>query len=241
MKIDETYIEAFIKGQLTAEQHQSAQARYAAEPAFKQAVDEMRMLIHLARLSHATHVAEQVGAARQRHEVKPRASGRRIWYWAAAAAAIFVVVGVYWLQRRPSNQALYAEAFKPAEYRGITAGPSSRLPEAYRLYAQQYYKEATPLLAAIPIGTLEGDSAHFYLANCYMWQEQFDSAITELQALAIRNPETDYFGQDIRWYLALALLHEGLVEDAKRYLEVLVAQPHGSHRDAAQELLGKLE
>jgi hypothetical protein len=243
MEIDEVYIEAYLRGRLNAAAQLQADARYASDPGFKQAVEEMRLQMQLARLSHATHIAAQVGAARQRREAteRPR-SKRRVYYLSAAAAAVLLlVVGAYWWRQATTLQTLYADAFAPPSYLASTAGASGVTPEAYLRYERKDYEGAIPLLTAIPKGTAAGDSAQFYWAACKMEMGEFAPAIAALEGLEGRYPVSTTFGQDIRWYLALALMHEGHEVEAVRYLEVLQVQPRASHRRAVHDLLERLE
>jgi hypothetical protein len=140
MDFDENYIAQYIKGILPPQEMALADARCEKDLHFKAAVDEVRVLMELASLSHAMHVTERVKAARARHQAANRApKGLNPYFWAAAATAILLIGFGGYILLQPSTFERYYQAPVAA---GNFAGPNSADADAQKLYADGNYGAA---------------------------------------------------------------------------------------------------
>jgi tetratricopeptide (TPR) repeat protein len=165
---------------------------------------------------------------------------RRKWFWGLAAGLLLLgIVGGVWGLRRPFSGHVYDEVYAPPVIEGQMLGAGGQPAEGYRLYAQGAYHDALPKLLAVRSGDVAQDSAQFFAGICEMEMGQFPEAIQRLQALRARsgNEATTVLAKGIRWYLGLALWHEGEVDAALPFLRETADDAAAPQRAAARRVL----
>jgi hypothetical protein len=239
MEFDEQYIEDYIRRKLADEDMRQADARYSAEPAFAQAVDEMRLLMELAHLSREERMRAQVADAQARHLAQRSRPRKMPLLLAAATFLLLAVVGGIWVLRPPLGKRIYADEFRmPSSYEQ-TLGTQAQA--AYRKYDAGEYREALPLLRSIPVGDSAWDKAQFFIAASQLGADSSAAAITGFQGYLDRHIVGDRWYAEAQWYLALALLDVGRLPEAKTMLQALEKTALGSRRADARRVLERLE
>jgi tetratricopeptide (TPR) repeat protein len=237
MNDDEGYIERYVRAELTAMEMAAADARSAADPAFAQAVADMRLLMELAHRARDLRVDDAVRAARARQEAGGRATPAIVVWAVAAVVMLLAVVGVfYWLQ--PVDAMSYFEA--PPSTDAILGGGG--MEPAFQRYDAGDYEGALLLLGAIPrTDTADWEEAQYYGAASLMALGHGDLAIPMWEGFLQRNADRSTQYQEARWYLALCYADVGRKADALAILQEIDASVLATHRVQARELMADLE
>lgn len=159
---------------------------------------------------------------------------------------------------KADHEALFTRNFQPYE---VPTQYHDLLQAALEHYKNQEYNEA---IAAIDINALtssleelrpRGEQttaaeaeekqtifyAHYYKGLSYMTDGQGEKAIAQLQDAVKQSPDNDWKSK-AQWYLALAYLKAGRIEQAKKLLhQVANSKDAGLYRKKAQELARNLQ
>ena len=163
--------------------------------------------------------------------------------WLAIAAAVLLMVGLFWVYNQPSShEQLATRNFKP--YPNIELPAYRNQPTQKELYAQalqhyeaQQYEQSITLLKRLPAADLP-PAVHFYLGNAYFANQQFEEAVASFEAFQKQAKAYDL--EDLgQWYLALAYLRQGKTDPAKHLLETL-SKSDSVHGQQAAELVKQL-
>jgi len=142
--------------------------------------------------------------------------------WLALAASILVLISVStwaFLNSGNSPEKVFTSNFKPDPGLPTTMGTASDYEFYYGMvnYKRKEYAEAInrwePLYAANP----ENDTVVYFLGVANLAQGKARQAEKYLQM--IREKTESVFYEEIRYYLALSLLKENKIEEAKNVLE----------------------
>ena len=179
---------------------------------------------------------------------RPKASRKsplRWLTWASVAAAVIVLVIFAITQIAPVNNyqeqtdAYLAEYFPNnlEERKGTTEEEELRS-LARDAYGSGDFAQSAQLreqLTQLPQARVED---HFYLAVSYLYQDppQTQLAIQKLEQLESVGA---VYAREARWYLALALISDGQLEQAKNYLQIIV-DTNGWQESKAAQLLDLL-
>ena len=157
-----------------------------------------------------------------------------IYIMAAALALVLLIVGInYWQapHRKPEKWALsYATPITVPEIR--SQAPGNILNKAGVAFNKKEYATAIDLYKqALNIDSLKSDpDIHFYLGQAYLFTQQPDTAISQLQ-MAANYPE------EAEWYSALAKLYQGEIEVSRSAFEKISrVENHAFQKEAIQIL-----
>jgi len=154
----------------------------------------------------------------------------------AVAASVAILIGLgYWLisTQKPQNEKLFAEYFV-SDPGLITPMSATSNYEFYRGMVD--YKQGEYDLAIVRWNQLiaqdpENDTLNFYLGVSYLTLENHSKATSYLEK--VTGAKSSIFIPDVYYYLGLAALKQGNIEDAKAALKI-----NGSEK--ALELISKL-
>ncbi|MCB0635587.1 MAG: hypothetical protein KDC54_03165 [Lewinella sp.] len=219
-------------------------ARELTDPEATAAITGQLLRHHLdqdARRRWASELADEHGVRRGGSPAPLRR--RHIRRWAMAAAIALLGLAAWWVTT-PANTAYdqladqYLSA--PFDYTESRKGPLELFllqREASTAYINGDYATATQKWEELMQQTPVNESDHFYLGLCYLYQDQPEKALPQLEATTAFDHR--HYREEVNWYLALAHLQAGQVEAAKAYLEQIVAEKSWN-QDQASDLLRQL-
>lgn len=243
-------LEAYHNDRLTAEQRADLEQALRNDQEFRQAALEWLGLAAAEQTLREQKMAATLEQwASRQPPAQPLSAWSRLPLWSrvvilASLAGILWWLGRQWLSPAGSapdkrGQQIAADFFRPERVPGFTMGmpDSAAVSPARRAYAFKKYDEAIPLLKKEWEQAAPRDSALLlYLGCAYLATERPDEAITTLQIL-VDHPE---MGGKARWYLAIAELKAGRVDQARTLLLPLADDPGSAFQPDARALLDAL-
>lgn len=167
--------------------------------------------------------------------------------WAAAAALIVLALFSVWQYRAATvHERLFVEYFSaaPPNYLALrSAQPSNalegkaELQKALEFYRDGAYEASLPHFSLHLEAYPEDDQAYFLLANALLGARRSERAANLFRQLRGGTP-AGITAEDIRWYLALALIEQ---EDTAAALQLLQGLSASSYSEQALELRQALE
>ncbi len=163
----------------------------------------------------------------------------------AAIVLIIVLPFSYWIwtsQFAQNPEKLYIAHFEP--YQNIIAPvtrndkPSDALGKAMQFYDKGAYAEALPIFRELLVENPDDLSVQFYTALCYLSEGESPNAIHHLSKVEQKNDPV--WESPAHWYLALAYLRTGNIDQAKFHIDRLMAG-NSSYRQKAEALLSGIE
>lgn len=136
-----------------------------------------------------------------------------------AAAAVIISLGVFWFASQGSpSEKLFAKHFSPDPGLPTTMGSAQNFEfyDAMVNYKQGDYNKAIQKWEALRASKIKNDTLHYFLGVAHLANGNENEAIGRLKELFENN--TNSFKQETAYYLGLAYLKAGNVEDAKKYL-----------------------
>jgi tetratricopeptide (TPR) repeat protein len=193
--------------------------------------DQIRPIIH--SLRERIHQRIQESPVKQRHW--------RIYYRVAAVLLIAVSVLLYLFSQKPQHENLFEKYFKPyPNIISITRGENSemRLKQGLVEYEFGNYQEAIPIFEQVSRSEPQNATAQFYLGIAQLCLNQTDPAIAQLQRVISigENP----FVEPAQWYLGLAALKSGNLDQANAIFDNLRAESR-NYKQQSSELLNSLK
>ena len=157
---------------------------------------------------------------------------------------IVIALGVLAWQARESRREQGAKevarpAVIPAERYQLLArfAPPPPSTNAALRSAMDRYQKGDYRGAIAALKTLDSAEGHYYLGLCYLLANDPASGIRELRNVAAANDPS--LAENVRFYLAKALLGTGAIDAARKELENVVAL-HGNLEKQAQSLLAQI-
>ncbi|MBK6410721.1 MAG: tetratricopeptide repeat protein [Flavobacteriales bacterium] len=206
-------IEAFLLGTMSPEARYRFEQELLADVALRGEVELQRENTLAVELAGITRTLQ---AARGEHHGTGPASGGGNWttYLKYAAMVAVLILGAVWWSTRPTeNERLFAEYYVedpglPVPMSAVNDPVFQDAMVAYKLgdYAEARTKWGN-LLQAVP----GNDTLRFYIANAYVAEGDAKAAIPLFQAVA--DAPSSAFHDKARWYLVLAYLHEGRLNE----------------------------
>lgn len=234
-------VERYFDNELSPAEAQTLNERLKTDLEFRNIFDQERALIGSIRASglrrdllHLKEVEKEI----LRSGKAPRGS-IRMWYYAAAAIALFIVATVWLIPQRETPEELFQSYFVPVvnafetTKRGLSETPER--PAAYQYYDAQNFQMAADLFGEM----LEQNKAPELLllsANANLAIGNTDVARENLVVLIRDYDEMD---MPAKWYLSLCYLKQGDVAQARTVLEEL-ERTQVSYTTKAKELLKKV-
>lgn len=245
----------YLEGRLTDDEREEMEMESWMNPKLDQEIRTMRTLMEGIRLSGSKSSKEEKIAilhqyphpqalsdlAPKRRTLTPYITRRTIFYIAAIAAGLALLVSIFILNPAPSDpRQLYTAYFEVSPNVGVrnvrseTDRPATW--QAYQAYDQQNYELAATLFENNLENSNQRITDLYHLGNCYLMLERWEDAApaftTVVEADHLLSPEA-------KWYLALTHLQTG---DKARSQQLLTeVQSTTGHSKKAEKILKKLE
>jgi len=216
-------IDSYLLGQLNSDDLAEFKERMSLFPDFRAEVEKQKALMRgieeIGLKNSLDDFHEEIVIDPEKKWLTPG--------WLALAASVLILIGVSsWaiLNRGHSPDKVFAENFKPDPGLPTTMGKSSDYEFYYGMvsYKRKEYGDAIlrwePLYAANP----ENDTVVYFLGVANLANGNARQATKYLEMA--RTKTESVFYEDIQYYLALSLLKENRIEEAKQIIENSDAQ-----------------
>ncbi|MEL7250569.1 MAG: hypothetical protein AAFZ63_24475 [Bacteroidota bacterium] len=192
-------------------------------------------------------LASEQNFGRQENTQATKRISRRVFLWAASAAAV-ALIAVLLLFGPGSSPASYeqlADNYLSEEFyenreddsRGDQDVEQMNV-EATVAYNQKDFATAIARYETIIARGQGDDTHHFFLGLSYLYTAAYEEAIRNFLKVPELNPSSKFI-QEHRWFLALAYLKNMQVEECKSMLQAI--QPRNWKYQEAQELLKAID
>ncbi|MBL7995148.1 hypothetical protein JNM05_07220 [bacterium] len=175
------------------------------------------------------------------HRSAPALRGSKLAYYAAAALVLIAFSGFsYWMSHDPNRQ-LADEYLKPYSNTIPLSRSQSQetlLEEAMAAYDLEHYAVAEAKLSEFIAQNPDNLTAHLYCGISGLMSGDARESLTRLQKAA--NSQETRIADAAEWYLALANLKLGHINDAKTIL-VRVVNKNGYFTNSARSLLERID
>lgn len=218
-------IEQYILGKMDIEAQKAFEIELSNNQQLQDEVEEVRLQIQAIEEASFKDELDQIHASMSADgtQVVPMSSApvkRKANWWAIAAAFIGIVgLGIWFVNRAPSHEQLYAQYFKPDPGLVTPMGNTDNY-EFYRAmvdYKQEKYEAAFDRWNKIYPNKPNNDSLNYFMGMSLMALEKSDEAIPYLEKVS----ETDQsvFQNEMSFYLGLAELKNGNTDKAIEWLK----------------------
>lgn len=240
------WIDDYIFGTLSEQEHQLFQKRLEAEPELAEQVKIQQALKSgVEAFGRKTLKTELQGMHEEVVGLQPEPAKRRSLRSMLIAAASFLLLisAMLWLFAGPGDdqEGLYATYFKAYD---LSTTQRSKANEALinieQLYQDEKYAVALPLIQA-HVDSLSPAPSSWLLA-AGICQLELDRPQEALQFFQKISAQQDFnFRDEVSWFSALAYLKAGELDKTKKALEALVVDERADHHEEALDLLEALE
>jgi len=240
----ENNFDAFILGTLPEKERAAFEARLKEDPAFKEKFIEHERAVAGIRLDAREELREELNRI---HDKKDRKSpsGNVIKFksflpW-AAAAAILLLIGFWFLQPTSTPPNLVAQYYQPYTLKvGLrNNGGQEALLQIDDLYAKGEYAQVIPLLTDYLKDHPTENTLRLALAISLFEDRKVKSAMQELSRIEASNDP--FLVDQVSWYKALMLIDSNKPRQAKSLLNKLAKNPEADHHEKAAELYSMLK
>ena len=244
--MNENLIERYLLNLLSEDEKQSFEERLKTDKTLAQEVSTQKEIIEnvegIGRLELKSQLKTIHSQLYPKQSSSKGITSRFILRFAAAAIFIGVLFGAWWMmQQGPTNEQLFSENFEPY---ALSLNQRSDSEEVFykieNLYHAKNYEELIPLLEGV-LDQSEQKSSQLQLGLgiAYMQSGKSQEAINQFKTIIAKNDFN--FEDEARWYLALANLKSGNIDDAKEALKVLASESNRDHHDEAKSILSSIE
>ena len=241
---DIALIDQFFSGELSEAEMAAFRQRLATDKEFEKLYEDLKYIQHglqQAELEKAwktiQHTEAQLEASKSR---RPRSLEWKIWLPVAASFALLLVAAWFFLGKAPDPDELFAQYFEvypnveaPIYRDSSTSDSLTNKDLAFRRYADDDFEGAIALFESIEN---KDEGTRFYLGISYLAKGDAKKSIEVLRDI---KGEAVQYNTQIDWFLALALLKDGKVGEAKEVLEGL-AVSGTAYESRSKELLKAL-
>lgn len=252
----ELLIENYFAGTLTDAEKQELRGLLAADSVAAESFAFRQKLALQAQKGQKLSIGGSIRNKEWRDAAKPpfRSVKMTRILWAAAAVVVLLLVANLFMPSALSNMAgtskpqdLVAESFEhfpnKMKFKNLGENPEPVSPdviEAFSLYDQKKYREASWKLADVCAHNQTRLDYRFYLGVCLMAEHNYAQAINMLVTVA-KDPNSSY-ATPAKYYLGAAYAGINDTNQAKLYLQQYVDAPDGvEFKDHAQKLLDSLK
>lgn len=237
---DQILIENYILGKLSTREEQEFIHRCQQDPEFRSAYDEEQLLVQVINDQAAQDFLTKTREVMIRDGKDPRFrfGMRRLSLLFLTCLIVLVGTLITLKHQKPSDpKALFHEFFEPYPMilteRGNGDEPFLVLIEAYD---QTDWVTVQAELNRIPTGTLPGPLKDLYLSIALLGQDNASGAEKLLERYR-QDPADGLYQHTLEWYLALAFLQNGKVDEAR---ELLIRLSRDVTSASAVERINKL-
>lgn len=206
-------IEAYVLERMSAPEREAFEQRMATDAVLRAEVELERDNIRAVELGGVGRTMKRIA---QEEGEGLRTGGRLKSYLAyAAAVAALIIGGVLWLNRAPAHERLFAEHFEADPGLPVAMGATDDpvFADAMVSYKEGAYGDARSKWAALLQSDPMNDTLRFYIASAALAQGDAAEAVAPFTAIAADS--TSAFRTSAAWYLFLAHLRNGQLEQAR--------------------------
>ena len=220
-------IESYLNDTLLPEKRDLFENKMNSDPEFKLLVEEVKeMLLGIESGSlhnklddfHDEMVPVRSIEPSNQQALPPLKRLHKVIRYVAVAVVVIGFGAVLLLNSDSPSEKLFAKHFNPDPGLPTTMGVSNDFEfyDAMVNYKQGDYKTAIQKWEALRVSNIKNDTLHYFLGVAQLADGNENKAIEHLKDLLDNN--TNSFKQETAYYLGLAYLKAGNVEDAKKYL-----------------------
>lgn len=237
MKVDyETYslLEDYLRGRLEPEAEFELEERLEREPVLREELTFLREVVEESIKSFGRGAPAQT-------KRKQRIKHRKVILFLAAVASLALLAVILLSGGTDPHQKLYAEYFSPDPRADLSLG-LGKAEKIYRNACNAYrlgdFEEAIPLYEEYV--ELQPDSlkGKYFLALSHLALEQIQNGLPLLLELSKDPPKA--FKRDIAWYMALAHLYNGDLQDCRVLLMGIQGDSASVYQGKARKLLEEI-
>lgn len=205
-------IEAFVLERMGTEEREAFEQRMVEDAVLRAEVAMERDNIRAVELGGIGRTMKRIAQdADEQHDVDR--GGRSLLPY-AAAIAVLLIGALWWFNRQPANERLFAEHFKADPGLPVTMGATDDpvFADAMVSYKEERYADARAAWSTLLQGDPLNDTLRFYIASAALAEGDPASAIPAFTAIA--GDSASIFRDRARWYLFLAHVRQGDLEQA---------------------------
>ena len=264
-------IERYLLGELTDEEEKTVEQRIKTDPEFAEQVDFMRDFMSVSEQKGREHLRKNLKKAEQKEAKKIEAEvnqeteakkkqnksniiNRRNWfYWATAAAAVFIGLYVGVIAPSTHGNKLYNEYFEPYPNEVIPFTRGEEVPENFTHFSQEEYNLVARAMKHYQRGDYE-EASELFEKHVERKKENADlifyKGIAQLKSGREEQAEMNFsyllnlknveFQQEAQWYKALTYLKMNDTEDAWEILREISETPGHPYRNKAKKVIGEI-
>lgn len=234
-------IEKYLLGKLRGAKLKAFEEQLQNDPEMAKEVNLRKELIAQVEGLGALEMKEQLLEIKKNLEGRRRMMIRRTLGLVAAAAVALLVFGVQFMNGEVNPQGLYDTYYSAYDlpFASRAEGNDSLLGEAGKHYQGKDYAQALPVLEEVLRKNPKDSRSRLALGISQLEQGQL-AAAQDTFAHLIDTNDSLYLDQ-ARWYTALIYLQQEKLDDCRKQLIFLSANPRAPHYEQAQVLLQELE
>jgi len=222
MKNFSKQIDDYIMGRLSPSERELFEKRMKKDPALQKKVDICNELHDSIQETDIHSLREKLISAQ--YSVKsPKIKWIRLsTYITAASIALFIALRFLVVDSSQNHERLFSKHFQPFQIVGETRSsqPSESnilSDELVNLYINNKYNDAIPVIESYLDRYPNDNQASLMLTSAYLETNRDEKAEELLKRLVLEN-NNEFYAEVIEWYLALSILKQGKLEEAKSIL-----------------------
>ena len=211
-------IERYIDGDMTMDERQAFEQQMEVNAELKMEVAMHQKMVQSLKNQVNDELRTELRAMlKSTPESQPK---RKMYWWAAAALLVLAIAFTFnqLSKSQKSDQELFAQYFQP--YAVSQTRGNAALQAAFEDYSAQNWTEAIPALEQIVNSHDSLARFRLYLGSAYLSTGQTAKSIQSLTPLLTQEGSLK---SHARWYVMLAYLKQGQVDEARRRLEEIIA------------------
>ncbi len=229
-------MEAYLQGKLSATEKEAFESQLEQDQDLRAALQNHQRMMNAIRETEFRKVLKEI--QQQKEEKQGPKIRRTNPMLIGIAASVLLLIGAFWVfmpnQNQKLNRQLATVALDPGLPTSLSATTNPDFAEGMNAFKREDYETARNLWQPLLIESPTNDTLLFYMAQIELEATNNGSAQEKFRQLL--NQSGSIFFEKAHWYLAVALLREGKIEEATKLLRE-VQQKEGVRSDEAEELL----
>lgn len=215
-------IEQFVLNKMSGQQAEAFRKELEQSPALRDKYAEVKILIEAVEEGALRENMEQFHHQMETEFSSPKSTKKlNPYYWAAAAAIVLCIASVVWIlyPRETEHQKLFVQFYQedPGLITAMSSEGQYEFDRAMVDYKSGNYREAIERWEKLIVKKTDNDTLNYFLGVAHLALEETGPAISYFEKVS-QLPE-GRFSDDNYWYMALAYLKQGKVEEAVSKLE----------------------